>query len=431
MSNTAAVLDDNEGVIAMSETFEDIGEEAFIDEGAGGEDAFDFDEDDTDTTPLFKRKQEEAKAQAKGANGEQYKVLETIVDDEDSDDEDSEEVGEGKKVPLAKKEEETEEEKPTEPKDDKAPKGKRITVKVGEESFALDSNATIPHKVDGKIQHVPVQELLNNFAGKVAWDQKFNEVNLLNQDVQRKEQAVTVREEKLNGHMQEIMDIINDESKNPFDALYKIVDLQNGDRYAYWERAFKTQLEELSDVLALQGPERSNYFLKKKNEYLDEHVKKRNESEASTLKLNSYKEQSATLRKSFQVTEAQYVDSYAEIKSWGYKPEEISEQQIVEWAAIKPHASTVAPILDNYRDQMSEESFSELKFKLAGYLRTGQETIQSITDQLEEVFGVPSDVKELNKELQPLGRPKNHSKGKTAPTRFESFSDLDDEDHFN
>lgn len=438
MSKEAGEELETEGMVEAGESFEDIGDESFVDDGPdASEDPFDFDESDDDETPLFKREPKgNAKAEAKAKKdtkfGDQKKVLETIVKEENEDE--SEDEGEPEVVDKKPEDEKAEEKAESEekPKEEKGPKGKRISIKVGEETFAIDSNATIPHKVDGKVQNIPVQELLNNYAGKTAWDKRMNEVNVKNQEIAKKEQTVVERETKINTQLKEVMDLINDPEKNPFDALYKIVDLQKGNRYDFWERSFKTQLEELSNVLAMQGPERSNYFLKKQNEFLAEQTKKRTEEEQSSLKLNRYKEQAAELRKSYNVTETQYVDSYEEIKSWGYKPEEISEKQIVEWAAIKPHAQAVAPILDNYRDQISDESFSELKFKLAGYLRTGQETIESITELMEETFGAPSDVKELNKELPPLGRPKT-PKGQTASSRkLESFSDLDeDDDYFN
>lgn len=418
-----------------NDTFEDIGDEPFHEDEFASEDSdsdeFDFsDEDEDSEVPLFKRKQQEAeaKAQKKGERGEQHKVLETITEDEPTEEvaKPKEEVEEE----SAKEEEKKEEEEPAKEKDAKAPKGKKVFVKVGEETFALDSNATIPHKVDGKVENIPVQELLNNYSGKVAWDKRMNEINLKNQEVTKKESMITEKESKIQAQVQEIMDIINDEEANPFDALYKLVDTQNGDRYDFWERSFKAQLEDLSNVLAMSPVERKAFFLEKKNEFLVQQTEKRREADEQSTKLNRYREQAAALRKSHGVSETQYVDAYEEIKSWGYEPKDISEQQIVEWAAIKPHKQAVEPLLENYRDSISEDSFSELTFKLAGYLRTGEETIESITEQLEEVFGAPSDVKELNRELAPVGRPRNPSKPTAPSKKLESFDDWDEEEDY-
>jgi hypothetical protein len=403
-----------------SESFEDIGDEPFTDEVS-----FDDDEgeDDDSPVPLYKRQQEKKEVPT------EKKILETIHGDKGEEQEEGEEAEDD--APVAKKEEAKEEDKATaeKPKEDKGPKGKKVYVKLGDQTFALDSNATIPHKVDGKTVDVPVQELLNNYSGKVAYDQKFNEINVKNIDLQKKAKAVEEREQKILGQVKEVMDIINNPEANPFEALYKLVDMQNGDRYDFWERSFKTQLEELSNILGKEPLERHAYFLEKKNEYLSQQTEKRRSEEQQTLKLNRYREQADALRKSYGVSETQYVDAYEEIKSWGYEPKDISEEQIVEWAAIKPHKAKLDPMLENYRDQISEESFGELGYKLATYLRTGEATLEDIAKHLDDVFGVPTDVKELNAALTPVGRPKNSTTKTSAPSKkqFEDFSDLDDD----
>lgn len=59
---------------------------------------------------------------------------------------------------------------------------KKISAKYGEDVLDIPSNALIPHKVDGEPVEIPLQELLNNYSGKQAWDKRFSEL-----DVERKE----------------------------------------------------------------------------------------------------------------------------------------------------------------------------------------------------------------------------------------------------
>jgi hypothetical protein len=59
---------------------------------------------------------------------------------------------------------------------------KKITAKNGEDNLEIPANITIPHKVDGEEVEIPLQELLNNYSGKQAWDKRFSEL-----DVERKE----------------------------------------------------------------------------------------------------------------------------------------------------------------------------------------------------------------------------------------------------
>ena len=53
----------------------------------------------------------------------------------------------------------------------------------GEEREEQAEESLIEVKVDGEIQKVPLQELKNNYAGKVAYDKKFSEINKERQEV--------------------------------------------------------------------------------------------------------------------------------------------------------------------------------------------------------------------------------------------------------
>ena len=54
---------------------------------------------------------------------------------------------------------------------------KRITAKQGEEDLQLAVNTLFKHKVDGEEVDVDLQELLNNYSGKVSYDKKFQELS--------------------------------------------------------------------------------------------------------------------------------------------------------------------------------------------------------------------------------------------------------------
>lgn len=52
---------------------------------------------------------------------------------------------------------------------------KRIMAKQGEENLELAANTMFKHKVNGEEVDVDLQELLNNYSGKVSYDKKFQE----------------------------------------------------------------------------------------------------------------------------------------------------------------------------------------------------------------------------------------------------------------
>ena len=432
-------MSENSSSSGSYDSFDDIGDDTYQDPAEEGGDAFDFEEEspEDDAVPLFKRQQtKDDKKKAKGQKGDDLEALEVAEGLEDSEeseeptkkDEDAEETEE--------EAEEGKEEAKDAPKDAEKPaKGKKIYMKIGEETFAVDSNALIPHKVDGKPVQVPLQELLNNYSGKEAWDKRMNEANIKNLEVQKKEQAVQEINGKVMGFVKDIMSIVENPEADPEEILEKIADYYENnidgkeiDLYALKERSFKSKLQELAKVLNMEDADRRAYFLEKQKENLLKQAEKRKAKTESSMKLNTYREKANALRKSYGVSEAQYVDALEELRSFGHEDKDISEQNIVEWAATKPHRAEVHNLLEPFRDQISDESYGEIVWSLSHLLREGKETPQSIQAHIEEVFGLPTEVKEISEKLSPVGRKKATTQAPTPKkSSYESFDDFEDD----
>ena len=52
---------------------------------------------------------------------------------------------------------------------------KKLIAKYGDQETEIAANALFKHKVDGEEVEVELQELLNNYSGKVSYDKKFQE----------------------------------------------------------------------------------------------------------------------------------------------------------------------------------------------------------------------------------------------------------------
>lgn len=413
-------------------SFDDLGDDTFEETEVQGLRDSEDEEDapapkkaKVDPKLAAKQKKKEDEKKAKGQKGDDLDALDTL-DDTVFETEEEEEA-----APAKEETEEEEAEAPAEVADKSAkPKGKPTYVTIDGESFAVPSDALISTQVDGKTEKLTLQELKNHYAGKVAWDKKFNEVNVKDQSLKYKEESFNQKFTQFTGVKQKIEEIISDESKNPKDALKIFLDQFDVDSYDLMERMFKADLTELANVLNMEGPDRKSYFLERKNSHLLNQAEKRKSKEQEDQKLNSYRQKADALRKSSGVSEAQYVDAYEELKSYGYVDKDLSEKEIVEWAATKPHRDEVKTLLTPYKDQFSDDAYGELSWKLANILRSGTESAQIIKQHLAEVYGVPTEVKELSKKLNPLGRkavPKQTSQTSKKNEAFESFDDFEED----
>jgi len=59
---------------------------------------------------------------------------------------------------------------------------KKLIAKYGEDELEIAANAIFKHKVDGEEVDVELQELLNNYSGKVSYDKKFQEFSSQKKD---------------------------------------------------------------------------------------------------------------------------------------------------------------------------------------------------------------------------------------------------------
>lgn len=422
------------------ETFDDLDEETDDEQGneddspqsgTSYEDAEHQNGEEEDEAPKKSAKlaKKEADKKQRGQKGDDMDTLEREdsfddLDDDEEETEEEEDEEEGEEKPKA------EEVKPAEEvKDGKKEKIKPTYVEIDGETYALNSNAIISVPVDGKTEKVSLQELKNNYSGKVFHDKRINEVNILEQGVKRRESDITQKLSHFNTVKKQIDEIIADETKNPKDALKIFLDSAGVDSYDLMERVFKADLTELANVLNMEPAERKAYFLEKKNSHLLEQSKKRIEREQSDQRVTSYTQKVNALRNSFGVSEAQYVDALEELKTFGTPEKDISEQDIVEWAATKPHRPIIHNLLLPYKDQLPEGSFGDLAWKLTHILREGKETAEVIKKNLANIYGTPTEVKELSKKLNPLGRKSKVPAKIMSPKKgkFESFDDIDDD----
>lgn len=413
-----------------------------FDEGdSGQESGVDFESfDDFDNeapvevNPEIKKKQDKKEQEKKklGQKGDDLEVVKSLDTDED-DEEGTPPAPKDNDTEKEKKPKEEVEEKPEESDEKKAQeksgKGKKTYIKVGEETFGIDSNAVVPVVVDGKKIDVSLQELRNSYSGKQFIEKEISNVSLEKQKIQQTNKQLQESVNKYKTVADSIMAVTADVNKNPKEAFKIFLDAFGLDTYDLEERMMKHDLHELSSLLQMSEVERRAYLLEKKNSHLLSQAEKRRTVDQQSEKVKTYTAQVDTLRKSFGVSEAQYVDAYEELKAKGFDDKNLAEKDIVEWAATKPHVSVVQELLTPYEDDFSDDAYSDLTWSLAQYLAKGQATKENIVQHLQEVYGVPSAVKELNEKFAPVGR--KSTTPKSAPPsakkyEYESFDDLED-----
>lgn len=121
-----------------------------------------------------------------------------------------------------------------------AKKARQLTF-TGEDGkpVALAETSVIEHKVDGKPAKVPLKDLIENYAGKVAWDRRLQEVAVQRKEVAEK--AVTTQKQ-IDRHRSLITDMHkNVLERKTFAAVQNMLDMTGAKVDA---RQYMTELRE-------------------------------------------------------------------------------------------------------------------------------------------------------------------------------------------
>ena len=410
----------NDVTFETFDNFEEIGEEA---EAA--------DDDWSKPEPEAKEKVSEDLKVIKDSQADsEGKVIKDDKKSEKKEEDDSEdgEEEESETEEESKEEEESEEvEEKQEPKKD----SKKLRMRMGDELFNVDADASFKVKVDGQNVDVPLQELINNYSGKTAWDKKFTEIGKEKKTLEFEKTNLLKQKEVLTGHLNQVLAPIKNKDANPLDSLLYLVEMSGEDPYNAYRRIMEANLEELGTLMDMSEVERELYFHKKKDELYSNVAKKRQGRIQEEQAFNQTVQKVDALRQSFNVTEEQFVDASEELEeiysASGLDVKDITNEAIVDYASLKPHIAVVRELVEPYVDNISDEKYGDVVADLSRYLRDGKADKETIKQILARNFSVEEDVKELNTKVYSKSQKAPAKKAlKQETSKFESFDDWDE-----
>jgi hypothetical protein len=304
-------------------------------------------------------------------------------------------------------------------------------MKMGDELFNVASDATFKVKVDGKSEEVPLQELINNYSGKTAWDKKFTEIGKEKKEVQFEKNTLEREKQVLKNHINNALTPIKDPKKNPMDSLLYLVEMSGEDPYNAYRRIMESNLDELGKLLDMTEVERELYFHKKKDELYSNVARKRQAAQTEEQTFKQAVQKVDQLRQTYNVSEDDFVDASEELddiyESAGLDVNKITEEVVVDYASLRPHIAVIKELVAPYEENISEDKYGDVVAELSRYLRDGKADKATIEQILKRNYSVEEEVKELNTKV--------YSKGSKAPakkainqesSKFESFDDWED-----
>ena len=82
---------------------------------------------------------------------------------------------------------------------------KKLAARYGEEDLEVAANTTFKHKIDGQEVEVELQELLNNYSGKVSYDKKFQQFSDERKEFEQEMQEYNTQIDNINKYINDLI----------------------------------------------------------------------------------------------------------------------------------------------------------------------------------------------------------------------------------
>lgn len=415
------------------ETFDDVGSWE-----NSAEESFDSDDWSKGDGPQDEKPADKVKDDLKVLDNTEVDIDGKVVnkeekkeESEEEDEEESEEEGveEDSEEDEEEKKSEEDKQKEEEAKEDKK-SSKKLRLRMGGELYNIDSDATFPVKIDGKSEEVPIQELINNYSGKTAWDKKFTELGKEKKTIEFEKTQINSQKQILEKFVSEALTPLQNPEGNPLDSLLFLVEKSGADPYNAYRRIMEANLQEVNKLLDMSEVERELYFHKKKDELYGKVAKQRQEKAVKEESFNQLSKKVEELRQAYNVSEEEFVEASEELeesfKASGLDPNEITEEQVVDFASLRSHIATVKELVKPYEENISDEKYGDLVARLSRAIRDGEMDKDGISQLLKRNFSVDENVKELNtKVYQKTQSKKQGKKVDVESNKYETFDDWD------
>ena len=312
-------------------------------------------------------------------------------------------------------------------KDDGSTEEEVRTIKAfsNGKQYEIPENLEIKTKVDGKWEKPTLQELKDNYSGKVAYDKKFSELGEESKAFKQEAQKHYQEIEALTGHLRTIRELTDKGLAGEEDVLSGmnyLLDLMGINTVQYNKAVFNRMASELDVYSEMTEAEREAHWVKKENEYLvkqQESLRSRSKEEQTQAE---FQNRVKSLREAHGISEEDYVSAQEDLIAEGV--ENITPEMVAKAASLKPLLIQADDLIDPYLDQLSDKEADDLSVEIATTMFNSPEiTVDQIKQLLAEEYKVDAIVDDI---IKKTGKPEEVVP-KTVPPKqgYESFEDWD------
>lgn len=193
---------------------------------------------------------------------------------------------------------------------------KKLIGKQGEEDVELAANTSFKHKVDGEEVDVELQELLNNYSGKVSYEKKFQELSTTRKDFEEYKNEYDKDIEDIYSVLENFKNSMQD--KDALGALNHFAAFAGMPPYEFKQQMIKSLAPEVARVGSMTEEQLFAEKLHSENQLL-----RQQQENNQTLSRNQQTQrelisQIREIQESHGISDEEFTNSYNELKESDY-----------------------------------------------------------------------------------------------------------------
>lgn len=262
---------------------------------------------------------------------------------------------------------------------------KKILAKQGEEDMELDANTMFTHKVDGEEVNVGLQELLNNYSGKVSYEQKFQELADQRKIAEQEYADYAEAVEEYENYMDSITNHL--EQNNTLGALETWAEATGVEPHQFKRELLAALAPEIERRSLLSEEELKAEDLAAQNEYLSRQAEHQQSEIQNIAEMQDVANQIRSVQEEYGINDEDFRDAYDMLSEQeGFDQVEITADMVGKFYNELMAYDAAAEVLDQTNPALlnNDEVLDNLQQIIVD---NPDFTEQDIVDIVNEVYG--------------------------------------------
>jgi hypothetical protein len=322
-----------------------------------------------------------------------------------------------------------------------APVGKIVKAKLGDKDIEFDTGLVVKQKINGKMTEVKIQDALDQYSGKIAYDKKFKDLG----DKERMTTETVEKVRKYEAHMKKEIGTVEklvadalEGKAHPMAAMKHLLDLQGKDSFVYYKKTMESLFEEFASLYDMSDSEQKAYWTAKENEHLKEKQTRISQSQQQEQENQKVLSQVEAAHKEFGVDWEGFnsaLDYLVSLKDERGKPVYQEKalinnpRAVAQYAARMPYITKADALVKQFEENIDDDQVVNLTDEVSKLLHESKGANEAeILEWLETNYGVSKAVKALNQKLNKAnGGASKKTADETAKWKAKTKQKLEDE----